>query len=56
MIDAILLDAVSEFHFPVVSGIPIGHGEQNLPLPIGGPPALLDTDHLTLTWTEPPVE
>ncbi|MDD5204569.1 MAG: LD-carboxypeptidase [Desulfobacterales bacterium] len=56
VIDAILLDAVSEFHFPVVSGIPIGHGEQNLPLPIGGPPALLDTDHLTLTWTEPPVE
>ncbi|RJR42349.1 MAG: LD-carboxypeptidase [Desulfobacteraceae bacterium] len=55
-IDAILLDTVSEYHFPVVAGVPIGHGEKNLPLPVGGPPALLDTDNLTLTWAEPLVE
>jgi len=56
MIDSVLLDAVSEYHYPVVAGVPIGHGEKNLPLPVGGPPALLDTDHLTLTWAEPLVE
>lgn len=56
VIDAILLDAVSDCHFPVVCGTPIGHGEKNLPVPIGGPPAVLDTDRFTLTWSEPPVE
>lgn len=54
-VDELLLDAVAGLDIPVVSGFPIGHGEQNLTLPMGLP-AVLDTKHMTLALTESPVE
>lgn len=51
-IDEMLLEAVEKSDIPVISGFPIGHGEQNLTIPVGLP-ALLDTKTLTLAFSEP---
>jgi muramoyltetrapeptide carboxypeptidase len=53
-IDELLLDAVGNLDIPVVSGLPFGHGEVNMTLPVGLP-AILDTADLTLSLTEPAV-
>lgn len=53
-IDDLLLEAVSGLDIPVVSGLPFGHGEANMTLPVGLP-AVLNTRRRTLTLTEPAV-
>jgi len=50
-INRILVDAVSDLHVPVVSGLPVGHGLENMSLPMGVQ-ALLDTDTMSLSITE----
>ncbi|MBN1103525.1 MAG: LD-carboxypeptidase [Deltaproteobacteria bacterium] len=53
-IDRLLLDAVGDLGVPVVSGLPFGHGEKNMPLPVGHL-SVLDTGTRTLSFTEPAV-
>jgi len=54
VIDQLLLDAVRDPGIPVVSGLPFGHGKENITLPMGLP-AVLETGNLTLSLTEPAV-
>jgi len=42
----------SRLSVPIVSGLPVGHGEQNVPLPIGAR-AVLDTRTMSLEFKEP---
>lgn len=53
-IDELFVDALGGQNIPIVSGLPFGHGEVNMALPIGLP-ATLDTGKLTLSLTEPAV-
>lgn len=50
-INRLLLDIISGLGIPLVSGFPIGHGKQNLTLPLGLT-ADLDTAAMTLTIEE----
>ena len=50
-INHLITDTVSDFSFPVVSGLPVGHGTENVTLPLGLQ-ADLDTDHMTLSFVE----
>lgn len=50
-IHRVLVDAVSDLHIPVVSGLPVGHGLRNISLPLGVQ-ASLDTDAMILSITE----
>ena len=51
-IERILLDTVSDRDIPVASGIPLGHGPENMTLPLGLR-ADLDTEQMTLSLLEP---
>jgi muramoyltetrapeptide carboxypeptidase len=51
-INQLLLDTLSHVDIPVVSGLPVGHGLENFPLPLGVM-AALDTEQMTLSITEP---
>jgi muramoyltetrapeptide carboxypeptidase len=42
----------SRLSMPVATGLPVGHGEQNVPLPIGAR-AVLDTRRMSLAFKEP---
>ncbi len=42
----------SRLNMPIVSGLPVGHGEDNVPLPIGAR-AVLDTETMSLDIKEP---
>ena len=50
-INRVLADAVSDLHIPVVSGLPVGHGAENISLPLGVQ-ASLDTEAMVLSITE----
>ena len=50
-IDRLLVDTFSGLNIPLFSGLPVGHGPVNLPLPIGLE-ATLDTDTKTLSIME----
>jgi muramoyltetrapeptide carboxypeptidase len=50
-VNDLLMDVLSDVDIPVVSGIPFGHGEVNISLPIGLQ-AVLDTETLTLSLPE----
>ncbi|MFH0844458.1 MAG: LD-carboxypeptidase [Pseudomonadota bacterium] len=50
-IEDLFLEAVSASNIPVVSGLPVSHGEENMTVPIGIP-VILDTDGMTLSSTE----
>jgi muramoyltetrapeptide carboxypeptidase len=50
-INHLITDTVSNFSFPVISGLPVGHGTENVTLPLGIQ-ADLDTDHMTLSFVE----
>ncbi len=50
-INQILVDAVSDLHVPVMSGLPVGHGLENISLPMGVQ-ASLDTERMSLSITE----
>lgn len=51
-INRVLVDTVSHLQIPVVSGLPVGHGLENISLPIGVQ-ASLDTEAMTLSIIEP---
>ena len=51
-INRVLVDTVSDLHIPVVSGLPVGHGLENISLPLGVQ-ASLDTEAMILSITEP---
>ncbi|MGD8229470.1 MAG: LD-carboxypeptidase [Desulfobacteraceae bacterium] len=50
-INGVLRDTVSDLQIPVVSGLPVGHGLENISLPIGVQ-ASLDTGNMILSITE----
>ncbi|MFH1351209.1 MAG: LD-carboxypeptidase [Pseudomonadota bacterium] len=50
-INQLLLEKVSDLNIPVVSGLPVGHGQENMAVPLGLP-AMLDTDRMTLAFAE----
>jgi len=50
-INNILLDTVSDLNIPLISGLPVGHGLENITLPLGLP-CTLDTNLRTLSFTE----
>jgi muramoyltetrapeptide carboxypeptidase len=50
-INNVITNTVSDFGFPVISGLPVGHGTENVTLPIGLQ-ADLDTDHMSLSFIE----
>ena len=51
LIDALLEDRLGILKIPVVTGLPVGHGAENVALPLGLP-ALLDTQRAFLTVEE----
>jgi muramoyltetrapeptide carboxypeptidase len=51
-IDNLLVDKVRNLHIPVLSGVPIGHGASNVPIPIGVR-ARLDATSRSLRLKEP---
>lgn len=53
-IEAIFEERLSGLKIPIISGLPVGHGEENISLPLGLP-ALLDTDNMVLKIKEPAV-
>ena len=50
-INSLLVNSVSHLNIPVVSGLPVGHGMENLSLPIGLQ-AAFDTEQMTLSLME----
>lgn len=50
-INRLLLEAVSGVDIPVVCGLPVGHGLENIPVPLGVR-ATLDTEKMTLSIME----
>jgi muramoyltetrapeptide carboxypeptidase len=48
----LLRERCSRLSMPILSGLPVGHGEQNVPLPIGTR-AVLDTGTMSLEIKEP---
>jgi len=51
-INQLLLETVSDLNIPLASGLPVGHGLENVSLPIGLQ-ARLDTEEMTLSIMEP---
>jgi muramoyltetrapeptide carboxypeptidase len=51
-INRLLLDAVMDQDIPVMTGLPVGHGQENVTLPLGLKVSI-DTDQMTLSLTEP---
>jgi muramoyltetrapeptide carboxypeptidase len=47
-INQLVMDIVSDMNMPIASGLPIGHGEQNVTLPIGLQ-TTLDTEQMILS-------
>jgi muramoyltetrapeptide carboxypeptidase len=43
---------LSDLRVPVMTGLPVGHGEENIALPIGVK-AVLDATEMTLSLSEP---
>jgi muramoyltetrapeptide carboxypeptidase len=50
-LESLVADRFSDFHIPIVTGLPVGHGRYNRTLPIGLS-AELDTDEMTLSISE----
>jgi muramoyltetrapeptide carboxypeptidase len=50
-INEVLMDAVSDLNIPMVSGLPVGHGPENISLPLGVQTSL-DAEGMTLSITE----
>jgi len=53
-IDQLLTERISDTGVPVITGLPLGHGDLNLPLPVGLRGSL-DTEKMTLSVLEPSV-
>jgi muramoyltetrapeptide carboxypeptidase len=54
-LNELLLDAVTNQNIPVMTGLPVGHGQENLTLPLGLE-ASLNTDQMALSLAEPCVD
>jgi muramoyltetrapeptide carboxypeptidase len=54
-IHRLLMDMLSDLCIPMATGLPVGHGSKNLALPLGTM-AVLDTDLMTLSITEPCIQ
>jgi muramoyltetrapeptide carboxypeptidase len=50
-INGLLMEIVSDLEIPLATGIPVGHGPENIALPLGGM-VVLDTNQMTLSITE----
>jgi muramoyltetrapeptide carboxypeptidase len=50
-INGVLMEIVSDLEIPLATGLPVGHGLENIALPLGGM-AVLDTNQMTLSITE----
>jgi muramoyltetrapeptide carboxypeptidase len=50
-IDGLLLDAVADQDIPVMTGLPVGHGQENITLPLGLEVSI-DTDQIALSFAE----
>jgi muramoyltetrapeptide carboxypeptidase len=50
---AMIMDHAADYDFPVVCGLPFGHGERNDVIPLGAP-FLLDTNDRVLRILETP--
>ena len=51
IINSMLLERLGRLPIPVVTGLPVGHGNENISLPLGLP-AVLDTERMLLTIEE----
>lgn len=51
-LEALIEERLGDLHVPIMTGLPVGHGEENVALPIGVK-AVLDTIRRTLTLKEP---
>ncbi len=49
---SVIEERLSDLPFPIMTGLPVGHGEENLALPVGVR-AVLDTSRMTLELKEP---
>ncbi len=54
VVHGLLRERFSDLPIPVVTGLPVGHGAENISLPLGLP-ALLDTERMVLEIEEPAV-
>jgi muramoyltetrapeptide carboxypeptidase len=54
-VTALVRERCSRLSMPMATGLPVGHGEQNVPLPIGAR-AVLDTRRMSLEFIEPFVD
>ena len=50
-INSVLHDRLGELPIPVITGLPVGHGNENISLPLGLP-AVLDTERMVLEIEE----
>jgi muramoyltetrapeptide carboxypeptidase LdcA involved in peptidoglycan recycling len=50
-INGLLLDAVADQDIPVMTGLPVGHGQENITLPLGLEVSI-DTDQMAFSLTE----
>ena len=51
-VTALVRERCSRLSMPIATGLPVGHGEQNVPLPIGAR-AVFDTRRMNLEFKEP---
>lgn len=51
-VEALIEERLGDLNVPLMTGVPVGHGEENIALPIGVK-AVLDTAHRTLALKEP---
>jgi len=49
---SLLQERLGSLSVPVVTGLPVGHGDENISVPLGLP-AQLDTDRMVLGIEEP---
>jgi len=54
IINSMLQERLGRLTIPVVAGLPVGHGNENISLPLGLP-ALLDTEKMILEIEEPAI-
>ncbi len=50
-IENLFKEVLSDYHFPIAGGLPVGHGTMNLAIPVGAE-AVLDTESMTISLQE----
>jgi len=54
IVNSVLEERLGRLHIPALTGLPVGHGNENRALPLGLP-ALLDTERMVLEIEEPTI-